>query len=105
MDLVYILLVAGVLAVDAFVVSISCGISHHKPDVGFCNRLSLLFGKMQALMFGLGFLLGSGIEWLISGVDHFIAFGLLAFVGGRMIFESVRGWKKERECRFAWRNK
>ncbi|MFW3146954.1 MAG: manganese efflux pump MntP family protein [Thermoplasmatota archaeon] len=99
MDLVYIFLVAGVLAIDAFVVSISCGISHSRPDFRFCTRLSLLFGSMQALLFGLGFLLGAGIEWLISSLDHYIAFALLSFVGGRMIFSSIRGWKKERECR------
>ena len=50
--------------------------------------LSLLFGGFQALMPVLGYLAGIGLEGFIRDIDHWIAFGLLAFIGGKMIHDS-----------------
>lgn len=99
MDILYILVIAGVLAIDAFVVSISCGVSHTRSNLRFCTKVSFFFGIAQALFFGIGFIFGVGIDRLFSGVGHWIAFFLLSFVGVKMIFESIRAWKKTNECR------
>lgn len=85
MGFVEILLIALGLAMDAFAVSVGIGCTGqiHGPRPVF--RLSFHFGLFQCLMPILGWLAGSSVAALISGVDHWIALGLLAFVGGRMI--------------------
>jgi putative Mn2+ efflux pump MntP len=85
MNLAEILLIAVGLAMDSFAVSLSAG------TTGFINgprpifRLAFHFGLFQALMPILGWLAGSRVANLISSSDHWIALGLLAFVGIRMI--------------------
>jgi putative Mn2+ efflux pump MntP len=85
MNLAEILLIAVGLAMDSFAVSLGAG------TTGFINgprpifRLSFHFGLFQALMPILGWLAGSRVASLISSFDHWIAMGLLAFVGIRMI--------------------
>ena len=88
MDIITILIALG-LAMDSFSVSITRGFNTK-------NRLSIealktgfFFGLFQALMPVLGWLAGLSIINLISGFDHWIAFGLLVFIGVRMIYESV----------------
>jgi putative Mn2+ efflux pump MntP len=84
-SLIEVSLIAVGLAMDAFAVSlgIGCGRQADSPRAMF--RLSFHFGLFQALMPLIGWLVGSRISALIGGVDHWVAFGLLAFVGGRMI--------------------
>jgi putative Mn2+ efflux pump MntP len=85
MDFASILLIAVGLAMDAFAVSLGIGTTGqaHTPRPIF--RLSFHFGLFQFFMPILGWLAGSTIAALISQFDHWIALGLLAFVGGRMI--------------------
>lgn len=99
MDILYIIVVAAVLAIDAFVVSISCGMSHSRTDRSFCLKVSLLFGIAQSLLFGLGYLFGVGLDALLPKLGPWIAFLLLLVVGSKMIVETLRDWKKARECR------
>ncbi|MGA1793674.1 MAG: manganese efflux pump MntP family protein [Thermoplasmatota archaeon] len=99
MELFFILTVSIVLAIDAFVVSVSCGMSHSKIDWRFCLKASLFFGAAQALFFGIGFFFGYVIESFISEAAHWLAFLLLAGIGLKMVWDSVKGWKKPRECR------
>lgn len=79
------LLIAVGLAMDAFAVSLGIGTSGaaNKPRPVF--RVSFHMGFFQGLMTFLGWLAGSTIATLISAFDHWIALGLLAFVGIRMI--------------------
>lgn len=99
MDLLFIVTISIVLAVDAFVVSISCGMSHSQMNWLFCAKVAIFFGSAQSLFFAVGILFGYLIEAIISIAAPWIAFALLAFVGLKLIFESIKSWKESRECR------
>jgi len=85
MATVEILLIAVGLAMDASAVSMAAGASGQAHGGRAAFRLSFHFGLFQFMMPVIGWYLGSTVAPLIAGVDHWIAFGLLAFVGGRMI--------------------
>jgi putative Mn2+ efflux pump MntP len=85
LGLLEILLIAVGLAMDAFAVSLAAGASGKITSPRPIFRLSFHFGLFQFLMPILGWLLGSQIAHLIEAFDHWIAFGLLALVGSRMI--------------------
>jgi len=84
-DFFVVLMIAVGLAMDCFAVSLAIGTSDHITGPRPVFRLSFHFGLFQAIMPVLGWLAGYGIENLIAGFDHWVAFGLLAFVGLRMI--------------------
>lgn len=86
--LTYLLVALG-LSMDAFAVSISSGICipDLKPRQGL--RAAFAFGLFQFLMPLAGWLLGGAFKTLIQGFDHWLAFGLLAFVGGKMLLEGL----------------
>lgn len=85
MDFLTILLIAVSMAMDAFAVSLGIGTTRQACSPRPMFRLSFHFGLFQFLMPILGWLAGNTIAGLIAHFDHWIAFGLLAFVGGRMI--------------------
>jgi putative Mn2+ efflux pump MntP len=85
MSLWDILLIAVGLAMDAFAVSLGIGTTRVACAPRPIFRLSFHFGFFQFMMPVLGWLAGSSFARLISDFDHWVAFGLLAFVGGRMI--------------------
>ncbi len=89
MDLISILLIGIGLAMDAFSVSVSDGIILKKPKVYEAGKIALFFGGFQFLMPCIGYLLGSAFARYIEECDHWIAFILLAFIGGKMIYEAV----------------
>jgi manganese efflux pump family protein len=90
MDIVTIVLIAVGLAMDAFAVSIAKGIVINRDRRKFAIVLASFFGGFQMLMPAIGWLVGLEFESVIMGVDHWIAFGLLAFIGAKMIYDSVR---------------
>jgi len=94
MTLSTILLIALALAVDAFAVALAAGIT--LPWVGKRHtfRLAWHFGLFQAGMNILGWGAGLTVRSYIERFDHWLAFALLAIVGGRMIVEAV-GLKEE----------
>jgi putative Mn2+ efflux pump MntP len=85
MSFAEILLIALGLAMDAFAVCLGAATTQHIKGPRPVFRLAFHFGLFQALMPILGWLVGSTIIQWIAPVDHWIAFGLLAFVGVRMI--------------------
>ena len=89
-----IVLIAVSLAMDAFAVSVSSGISVPGFGKKQALQMGLWFGGFQFAMPLLGWLLGTGISGYIQAVDHFVAFGLLAFIGGGMVWGC---WKGEEE--------
>ncbi len=88
MGLVELFLVAVGLSMDAFAVSICKGLGMTKFKAWNAAVIALFFGGFQALMPFLGWLLGLGFQQYIESVDHWIAFILLAFIGGQMIWET-----------------
>jgi putative Mn2+ efflux pump MntP len=88
MEVVTILLIAFGLAMDAFAVSITSGVTIKSLKVNYALRIALFFGLFQAVMPGIGWLAGFSLRDIISGIDHWIAFGLLSLIGCKMIFEN-----------------
>ena len=82
---------------DAFAVSIAKGmtISHHRRK--FALLLGGFFGGFQMLMPAIGWLVGLSFRDIIMGVDHWIAFGLLAFIGLKMIYDSLGKEKEQKD--------
>jgi putative Mn2+ efflux pump MntP len=85
-----ILLIAVGLAMDAFAVSLGIGAAGRANSARPRFRLSFHFGLFQFAMPILGWLGGTSVAHLISSVDHWVAFGLLALVGGRMVQSGLR---------------
>ena len=90
MTLPEILLIALSLAMDAFAVSLAAGTTGQACGFRPTFRLSFHFGLFQFLMPVLGWSLGVAIDTPIRSFDHWVAFGLLAFVGVRMIRAGLR---------------
>lgn len=85
------LLLMGVgLAMDAFAVSICKGLGMRRVNKKQAVVIGLFFGGFQALMPFIGWVLGSQFEKYITNIDHWIAFLLLGFIGGKMIVEAVK---------------
>ena len=87
---VELLLIGVGLAMDAFAVSICKGLAMRKVNKKQVVIIGLFFGGFQALMPLIGWLLGSQFESYITNIDHWIAFILLAFIGGKMLLEAVK---------------
>jgi putative Mn2+ efflux pump MntP len=85
------------LAMDAFAVSIAIGLSLKQVSLRQTARLSYHFGLFQALMPIIGWLAGRSVERWIGPIDHWIAFGLLAVIGGRMIYAALTDEAEEVE--------
>jgi putative Mn2+ efflux pump MntP len=104
MGVAELLLIAVGLSMDAFAVSVCKGLGMRRLNVRVALVLALLFGVFQAGMPVIGWLLGSQLLWLIEPVDHWIAFVLLGFIGGKMILDAVRGEEEESGVvdRVAW---
>ena len=95
MEILELLLIAAGLSMDAFAVSICKGLSVQRLKPRHYLLTGAWFGGFQALMPSIGFLLGSAFDQYISAFDHWIAFVLLAFIGGNMVRESLSG---DEEC-------
>ena len=85
-----LLLMGAGLSMDAFAVSICKGLSMRKVNKKQCLVIGLFFGGFQALMPVIGWVLGSQFEQYITSIDHWIAFILLGFIGGKMVVEAIR---------------
>lgn len=95
MNTIEIWLIAVGLAMDCLAVSITSGIILKKTEWKTMLTMAFFFGFFQFLMPLLGWLAASRFSYLIQNIDHWIAFGLLLFLGGKMILE---GFKKE-DCK------
>jgi len=99
MDLLSVFTVALALAMDAFTVAVAGGIVLDPLRKRQVFRFGFHFGLFQAFMPVLGWLAGTAVYRYIDFFDHWIAFVLLAFVGGKMIIEASRGHGSERISR------
>jgi len=87
LDFISVLIIALGLAADCFAVSFGGSCTLKKITVVRVLRISFTFGAFQAMMPVLGWLLGRTLINLIAAFDHWIAFGLLALIGGKMVWE------------------
>lgn len=83
------------LAMDAFAVSVCKGLGMRRLNKKQTLIIGLYFGGFQALMPLIGWLLGSQFQKYITSIDHWIAFILLGFIGGKMMLEAIREWNEE----------
>jgi len=88
MDLLTLFLIAVGLAMDAFAVSVASGMTIANLRIRHAVRIAVFFGGFQALMPVVGWLAGLTLKVYISEFDHWVAFGTLAFLGGKMIYEA-----------------
>jgi putative Mn2+ efflux pump MntP len=84
------------LAMDAFAVAIGAGLTLGHVNARQTFRLAWHFGLFQAFMPVLGWLAGRTVADWIGPIDHWIAFGLLAVIGGKMIYEALQHGDEER---------
>ncbi len=91
MDWWYLLALATALAMDAFAVALVVGLSLRPLTRRHVFRLSFHFGLFQALMPAIGWSAAVSVHRHVAAVDHWVAFGLLASIGGRMIWNASRG--------------
>lgn len=92
MSFLSILMIAVGLAMDAFAVSVTIGINTTKENkLKLALKAALLFGGFQGLMPLIGWAVGRNFTQYIEMIDHWIAFILLFIIGGKMIYESIKG--------------
>ncbi|MBE6048138.1 MAG: manganese efflux pump [Clostridium sp.] len=92
MNFISILMIGIGLAMDAFAVSLTMGLSTTKKNkIKIASKAGIFFGLFQGLMPLTGWLLGIKFTKYIEKIDHWIAFGLLVFIGGKMVYESIKG--------------
>jgi putative Mn2+ efflux pump MntP len=90
MKIISIIFIAVGLAMDAFAVSITSGLTIKSLKINNALKIATFFGLFQAIMPILGWLAGLSFREIISDVDHWIAFGLLFLIGCKMIYESSK---------------
>jgi len=97
MSPITIALIAVSMSVDAFAASLAKGAALHKPEWREALRTGVIFGLVETATPLIGWGAGLAASSFVEAIDHWIAFGLLAIVGGKMIFESLKGDHATRE--------
>lgn len=90
MTFVELFLIALGLSMDAFAVSVCKGLGMRRMNWKNAGLIALFFGGFQAFMPLLGWMLGRQFERYITTLDHWIAFALLVFIGGKMIYDAFK---------------
>ena len=98
MDLIELFLIAVGLSMDAFAVSVCKGLAMPKCTFKKAAIVGLWFGGFQALMPAIGYILGAQFQETIASIDHWIAFVLLALIGGNMIHEALDNDEEEADA-------
>lgn len=88
MGIIELALIGVGLSMDAFAVAVCKGLGMKRLNLRQALVIALFFGGFQALMPVAGWLLGTGFQSYITPVDHWIAFALLAFIGGKMLWDA-----------------
>ena len=98
MSIVELFILAVGLSMDAFAVSICKGLSLGKIKPKHMCIAGAWFGGFQALMPAIGYVLGAQFQEAIASIDHWIAFVLLALIGGNMIHEALDNDEEEADA-------
>ncbi len=97
MSLTTVILLALALAMDAFAVSLSTGMTMCRMQLRHAFRMAAFFGGFQAIMPIAGWALGRIAASYIRAIDHWVAFVLLGLVGGKMIYEALKPDKEDEQ--------
>lgn len=95
MSIVKLLFIAVSLAMDAFAVSVCKGLNMKKINYAHAAIIGGFFGVFQAVMPLIGWAVGKQFANLVTSVSHWIAFGLLLFIGGKMLIEAIKGGEED----------
>ena len=98
MGLFELFFIAVGLSMDAFAVSVCKGLAMPKCTFKKAAIVGLWFGGFQALMPAIGYVLGAQFQEAIASIDHWIAFVLLALIGGNMIHEALDNDEEEADA-------
>lgn len=98
MGLIELFLIAVGLSMDAFAVSVCKGLAMPKCTFKKAAIVGLWFGGFQALMPAIGYILGAQFQETIASIDHWIAFVLLALIGGNMVHEALDNDEEEADA-------
>jgi len=96
MDIIAFVAIALGLSIDAFAVSLTNSVVIKGLELKYGLRMAVFFGLFQMVMPVIGWAAGSTFARYITGFDHWIAFGLLAFIGGRMLWMAIAEIREER---------
>ena len=98
MSIVELFLIGVGLSMDAFAVAVCQGLCMPKLNLRQGGVIALYFGGFQALMPLIGWFLGSQFASYIQSFDHWVAFVLLALIGGNMVREALSPEEEETSC-------
>ena len=98
MEILTVILLAIGLSFDSFAVSVCSGLNLPRIRFFQAAKIAIFLALFQAFMPLIGWLVGNSMKSLIEPVDHWIAFGLLSLIGGKMIIESLIN-SEEREIK------
>ena len=100
MSIIALIILALGLSMDSFAVSLSSGVALKPFKFIYVLKIALYLSIFQAVMPIIGWLLGVGFVNVIQTVDHWIAFALLLFLGGKMVLDALTENSDETECCF-----
>lgn len=95
MDYITLFAIALGLSFDTFAVSLSYGVVRNGIIFRQATRVAIVFAFFQGGLTVTGYFLGSFVSGALNEADHWIAFGLLLFLGGKMVIEGLRGEREE----------
>lgn len=98
MDWAQLVLIAVSLSMDAFAVALCKGLCMKRINYKHAGVIALFFGAFQALMPLIGWFLGKQFEQYITPIDHWIAFVLLGYIGGKMIWDALHEDNEGQAC-------
>ncbi|MBR5259120.1 MAG: manganese efflux pump [Eggerthellaceae bacterium] len=98
MGIVETFLIGVGLSMDAFAVAVCKGLGMRKINWKHTFVIALFFGGFQAIMPLIGWALGTQFAGFITPIDHWIAFALLLFIGGKMLLDVVKGEDDDDAC-------
>ncbi|MDP4210314.1 MAG: manganese efflux pump MntP family protein [Bacteroidota bacterium] len=97
MEIITLIFIAIGLSVDSFAVSVSSGLMMCEITFRKATRIAFSLAFFQALMPLIGWFIGKRIEHLVESFDHWLAFGLLTLIGGKMVYESFANGDDEKK--------
>lgn len=98
MDGIQLVLIAVGLSMDAFAVALCKGLCMKRINYAHAGVIALFFGGFQGLMPLIGWVLGKQFEQYITPIDHWIAFVLLGYIGGKMIWDALHEDNEGQAC-------